>query len=196
MSGDRGYTCLISKCPRSFLFSVVASRSLASPLERVDRFVSDTLALIEILSDPANRAPLEAERALLPCHDNALSKVPFTTTDLLLGLLRDDARPGDVQLQLLSTVFRGDCTAEYGLIVLDISDLDSGVKYGIVAFPVRYMAKVVYRGEWIGWDPWLRKYFNYMSLKEDPSVLRLKDRPLVDAIALDCTSVFTPPIRL
>ncbi|KAL4784603.1 hypothetical protein BJX76DRAFT_356838 [Aspergillus varians] len=62
------------------------------------------------------------------------------------------ARPGDFQLQPLSTVFRGDCT-EYGLVVLDISDLNSGVKYGIAAFPVRYMAEVSYRGEGFGWDP-------------------------------------------
>ncbi|KAL4865181.1 hypothetical protein BDV12DRAFT_200373 [Aspergillus spectabilis] len=33
-------------------------------IERVHHFVEDTLALTEILSDPANRAPLEAERAL------------------------------------------------------------------------------------------------------------------------------------
>jgi hypothetical protein len=78
------YKCLYSKSPRSFLFSVVAnvgprgaSRSLAvayrqgndrdtsaSSLARVEHVVADTLALIEILSDPANRAPLKAERAL------------------------------------------------------------------------------------------------------------------------------------
>lgn len=40
-------------------------------------------------------------------------------------------------------MFRGDY-AEYGLVVLDISDLDSGVKYGIVGFPVRYMAEVTF----------------------------------------------------
>jgi hypothetical protein len=80
----REYTELCRMCPRSFLFAVVAnvgcpgleSRSLAvayrqgdsyikeTYLERVDHFVADTLALIEILSDPANRAPLEVERAL------------------------------------------------------------------------------------------------------------------------------------
>lgn len=82
----RGYTCLDTKSPRSFLFAIVAnvgpqgtSRPLTvayrqgrdsngdsdiSPTARVEQVVADTLALIEILSDPANRAPLEAERAL------------------------------------------------------------------------------------------------------------------------------------
>ena len=79
-----GYECLDSNSPRSFLFSVVAnvgpcgaSRSLAvayrqgndrdasaSSWARVENVVADTLALINILSDPMNRAPLEAERAL------------------------------------------------------------------------------------------------------------------------------------
>ncbi|OQE37972.1 hypothetical protein PENCOP_c009G06231 [Penicillium coprophilum] len=294
-----GYTCLTSKYPRSYLFSVVAnvgprgsSRSLAvayrqgndsdvylSDLARMRHVVTDILALIEILSDPANRAPLEAERALaqswyrrsqgrteaksserpsvpdspqppfimpgsshlrgqgklqpeLPWHDDALSEFPFTTTCLLLGLLRDDGhedtnatnrnsvRPGDVQLQPLSTVFRGDC-AEYGLVVIDISDFESGVKYGIVGFPVRYMADVWYRGETVGWDyvedrpperepdvvifssrpraplsilQWLRKYTHCEELQEDPNSLRLEDRPLVDAGALDY--IWPPELEL
>lgn len=64
----------------------------------------------------------------------------------------NSTRPGNIQLQPLSTVFRGNCT-EYGLIVLDISDLDSGVNYGIVGFSVRYMAEVSYHSEAGGWDP-------------------------------------------
>ncbi|KAJ5897816.1 hypothetical protein N7504_008104 [Penicillium tannophilum] len=283
-----GYECLYSKSPRSFLFSVVAnvgphgaSRSLAvayrqgndkdisvSSSERVENVVADILALIKIFSDPANRAPLEAERALaegwygrsqgdneaesnerpsisdspqppfvipdgsqeeeqsqiqpeLPWHDDGLNEFPFTTTCLLLALLRNDGdsnatnsistRPGDVQLQPLSTLFRADCL-EYGLVVLDISDLDSGVKYGIVGFPVRYMAEVSYWCETGGWDPvedpppekepdtvlasprprvplaispWLRKYFYHMNLEEDPRFLILKNTPIVYAAALD-----------
>ncbi|KAJ5522338.1 hypothetical protein N7527_006453 [Penicillium freii] len=273
-----GYTTLYSRTPRSFLFAVVAnvgpsgaSRPLAvayrqgcdRTTEPWHRLVADTLALIEILSDPANRAPLEAERALaedwyrrskgdeahinkrpsvpdspqppfvvpdgrhkkpvllrpqLPWYDDTLSEFPFITTCLLLGLLRDDsdainsnsARPGDVQLQPLSTIFRGDC-AEYGLVVIDISDLDS-VKYGIVAFRMHYMAEVWYRGRSMGWDPvedkpplkepdvilessrprvplsiyqWLCKYHIYEDVKGDPSILRLKDMALVDTAALD-----------
>ncbi|CAI7618667.1 unnamed protein product [Penicillium palitans] len=283
-----GYECLYSKSPRSFLFSVVAnvgphgaSRSLAvayrqgndkdisvSSSERVENVVADILALIKIFSDPANRAPLEADRALaegwygrsqgdneaesnerpsipdrpqppfvipdgsqeeeqsqiqpeLPWHDDGLSEFPFTTTCLLLALLRNDGdsnatnsistRPGDVQLQPLSTLFRADCL-EYGLVVLDISDLNSGVKYGIVGFPVRYMAEVSYWCETGGWDPvedpppekepdtvlasprprvplaispWLRKYFYHMDLEEDPRFLILKNTPIVYAAALD-----------
>jgi hypothetical protein len=244
-------------------------------LERVDHFVADTLALIEILSDPANRAPLEAERALaqvwywrsqarkknqftprprvpdsvqppyvpwkkrreclqhrpqLPWRDDALTEFPFTTTCLLLGLLggngdgtkRSRTRPGDVQLQPLSTVFLGECI-EYGLVVLDISDLDSGVKYGIAAFPVRYMADVQYKDESSGWDPvedpapekepdvvpfsprprgllsihqWLSRYFHYDDLSNEPSLRRLDNMPLVDPAALDCMSVSTRLVRV
>ncbi|KIA75760.1 hypothetical protein HK57_00440 [Aspergillus ustus] len=283
----REYTEVCRMCPRSFLFAIVAnvgpngaSRSLAvayrqgnnyikeTYLERVDHFVADTLALIEILSDPANRAPLEAERALaedwycrsqgaaavdcserpsvpdsvqppwVPWHErserlqhrpqlhwrgNTVTKFPFTTTCLLLGLLDDSrdenakatkksrTRPGDVQLQPLSTAFRGDCI-EYGLVVLDISDLDSGVQYGIAASPMRYMADVEYEDEPGDWDPvedpppqkepdvvpfsprprvllsihqWLSKYFPYDHLKNDPSFLRLDDMPLVCTAVLD-----------
>ncbi|CAG7962111.1 unnamed protein product [Penicillium nalgiovense] len=282
---------LYSRTPRSFVFAVVAnvgpggaSRSLAvayrqhhdeysmnSSWPRVHHMVTDTLALIEILSDPANhRAPLEAERALaedwyrrsqaeppiherpsvpdtaqppfkpwyrrrepiqqqppLPWRDNALSQFPFTATCVLLTSLRDDrdcdaTRPGDVQFQPLSTVFRADCT-EYGLVVLDISDLDSGVKYGIVAFPVDYMAEVPSREKFFAWDPvedpqpemepdvvlvsprprvllsiaqWVGKYYNWSGLEDHPSILRLDKRPLVDAAALDCTSVHARGIRM
>lgn len=35
-----------------------------------------------------------------------------------------------------------------------------------------------------------------MSLDAGPSLLRLEDRPLVDAAALDCTFVFMPSVRL
>ncbi|KAL4863031.1 hypothetical protein BDV12DRAFT_202504 [Aspergillus spectabilis] len=45
-----------------------------------------------------------------------------------------------------------DCL-EYGLVVLDISDLDSSVKYGITTFPVRYMAEVQYGDRSNHWDP-------------------------------------------
>ncbi|KAJ5823926.1 hypothetical protein N7447_006266 [Penicillium robsamsonii] len=194
-----GHTTLYSRTPRSFLFAVVAnvgpggaSRSLAVAYRqhhdkynsqiswgRVHCMVTDILALTEILSDPANRAPLEAERALAedwyrrsqgheaPIHERPSvpdtaqppfvpCKFPFTATCVLLALLRDTCdnrtRPGDVQFQPLSTLFRADYT-EYGLVILDISDLDSGVKYGIVTFPMNYMAEVEYRGEIIGWDP-------------------------------------------
>ncbi len=298
------YTELCRMCPRSFLFAIVAnvgpggaSRSLAvayrqgdnhieeTHLERVDHFVADILALIDILSDPANRAPLEAERALaencywrslggneaplnprpnvpdsaqppyvpwteeegegeeeggeskssqhrprLPWRDGALTEFPFTTTCLLLGLLGDNGnttkrsrtRRADVQLQPLSTVFLGDCI-EYGLVVLDISDLDSGVKYGITAFPVRYMADVEYEDESSGWDPvedpppekepdvvhfsprprellslhqWLSRYFHYNYLSNDPNFRRLDNMPRVGPAALDCMSVSMPPVSL
>jgi hypothetical protein len=289
----RGYTQLYKLCPRSFLFAIVAnvapdgaSRSLAvayrqgndansaSFPSRVSHFVADTLALIEILSDPANRAPLEAERSLaegwyrdevecsdrpsvpdrpqppflvpegyswarqmhpqpqLPWDGDASREFPFITTCLLLGLLRDNgdgnaktmrnnrSRLSDVQLQPLSTVFRGDCI-EYGLIVLDISDLHSGVKYGITAFPVCYMAEVHYRDCLGHWDPvedpppakepdvvpgqrprellsihqWRSRYFFDRFMGDGPSIRRLDGMPLAGSAALDCRSASTPPVR-
>ncbi|GAB1207511.1 hypothetical protein APSETT445_006231 [Aspergillus pseudonomiae] len=238
---------------------------MASSWPRVHHMVTDALALIDVLSDPANRAPLEAERALaqdwyrrspehhepppherpsvpdtvqppfvpwnrrrepvqqqppLPWRDDGLSRFPFTATCVLLALLRDDrpadaTRPSDVQFQPLSTVFRADCT-EYGLVVVDISDLDSGVKYGIVAFPVDYMAEVQSRNKCFGWDPvedpqpekepdvilvsprprvllsisqWAGKYYRWSDLEDHPSILRLEEKQLADAAALD----YEPP---
>jgi hypothetical protein len=95
----RGYIKIGAFCPRSFLFVIVAnvgpggtSRSLAvayrqgdnyikqSYFERVEHFVADTLAVIEILSDPANRALLEAERMLAKdwhCRSEGADKVDW-----------------------------------------------------------------------------------------------------------------------
>ncbi|KAL4874301.1 hypothetical protein BJY04DRAFT_225153 [Aspergillus karnatakaensis] len=279
----RKYTELSKRCPRSFLFAIVAnvgpegaSRSLAvayrqgndgnssSIPSRVSHFVADTLALIEILSDPANRAPLEAERSLaegwyrdevecsdrpsvpdtpqppflvpegyswasqmhpqpeLPWNGDSSHEFPFTATCLLLGLLRDNgdgnarttrdnrSRLGDVQLQPLSTVFQGDCI-EYGLVILDISNLDSGVKYGITAFPVRYMAEVHCRDCLGHWDPvedpppakepdvvpgqrprellsihqWRTRYFSDRFMGDNPSVRRLGGMLLAGSASLN-----------
>ncbi|KAF9894399.1 hypothetical protein FE257_007902 [Aspergillus nanangensis] len=269
------YRTVSSRAPRSFIFTVVANvgpngarRPLAVAYRqhhdkcnrdgswpRVNHMVTDTLALIDTLSDPVNRAPLEAERALaadwyrrspqeppiqerpsipdtpqppfvpwdhrrepvhqqapLPWREDGL-QFPFIATCVLLALLRDDRAgnatgPRDIQFQPLSTVFRADCT-EYGLVVLDISDLDH-VKYGIVASPVDYMADVPSRGEFFDWDPvedpqpetepdvvlrsprprvllsitqWVGKY--WWGLKDHPSILRLEERMLVDEAALD-----------
>ncbi|OQE89687.1 hypothetical protein PENNAL_c0013G11725 [Penicillium nalgiovense] len=213
-----GYISVDYKIQRSYLFAVVAnvgpggvSRTLSVAYRqhpekynaigsgtRVEHMVADTLALIAILSDPANRAPLEAEKAIaedwyrrsheppvnerpsvpdrpqplyvppskrrlrveplpaLPWQDEAVRTFPLTATCVLLALLRGNhrywTRIGDVQFQPLSTVFRGDCK-EYGLIVLDISDLSSGVKYGIAAFNIRYMAQLSWHSDTGGWDP-------------------------------------------
>lgn len=162
------------------------------------------------------------QRPELP-WDDAIREFPFACTCLLVGLLTHDARAaenqravntrlGDVQLQPLSTVFTGDCL-EYGAVILDISDLNN-VKYGIVAFPIRYMAEVYYRGEMVGWDPiedkppakepdvvlvesrprvtrsildYLRHYYLYPILFDESEVLQLRGMPLVDAGVLDCT---------
>ncbi|KAI9035566.1 uncharacterized protein KD926_003226 [Aspergillus affinis] len=250
---------------------ITIKEALEGLLDTQGHAVADIIAMIEILSDPANRAPLEVERALaedwyrrsqrdnepevnerpsvpdtpqppfvmpnaycwgwraeqaqllpeLLWPDDGLTEFPFITTCLLLGLLRDDrdgdtnttnsnsVRPGDVQLQPLSTIFRGDCK-EYGLVILDISDLDNGVKYGIVAFDVHYMADVFCHGPDFDWNPnidpppekepdtvlhslrpreplsiveWLRE--NYFSRAKDPRILRLKKISLVHRSVLN-----------
>ncbi|CAI7636337.1 unnamed protein product [Penicillium pancosmium] len=272
-----GYISVDYKIQRSYLFAVVAnvgpggaSRTLSVAYRqhpekyntigsgtRVEHMVADTLALIAILSDPANRAPLEAEKAIaedwyhrsheppvnerpsvpdrpqplyvpprkprlrveplpaLPWQDEAVRTFPFTATCVLLALLRGDyrywTRIGDVQFQPLSTVFRGDCK-EYGLIVLDISDLNSGVKYGIAAFNMRYMAQLSWHSDMGGWDPvedpppaqepsvvldlprprellsvvqWIGEYYHWSDLKSLHIVEQLELRPLADATSLD-----------
>ncbi|KAJ5788314.1 hypothetical protein N7457_003304 [Penicillium paradoxum] len=272
-----GYISVDYKIQRSYLFVVVAnvgpggvSRTLSVAYRqhpekynargsgtRVEHMVADTLALIAILSDPANRAPLEAEKAIaedwyrrsheppvnerpsvpdrpqplyvppskrrlrveplpeLPWQDEAVRTFPFTATCVLLALLRGDHRYwtciGDVKFQPLSTVFRGDCK-EYGLIVLDISDLNSGVKYGIAAFNMRYMAQLSWHSDTGGWDPvedpppaqepdvvldlprprellsivqWIGEYYHWSDLKSLHIVEQLELRPLADATSLD-----------
>lgn len=268
-----GYISLYEKSPRSFLFYVVANVGLggstrplavayrqghdvsSSPLSRVENVVNDILSVVKILSEPANRALLEAERELAtdwyrqrqhadteprpqalpdspqppfagwkekwkPIVQPKLSpndtpmEFPSTSTCLVSGLLRSSksTRTGDVQLQPLSTPFYGDCL-EYGMVLVDISNLER-VKYGIVAFPVCYMAQVDYHHEHGGWDPveddapkeepdivlvaerprvplsilgYVRKYFPFWE--DDPKVLELQACPYVDnASVLDCES--------
>ncbi|CAG9988005.1 unnamed protein product [Clonostachys byssicola] len=146
--------------------------------------------------------------------DDSPREFPFTSTCLLLGLLHDDGlnetRPGDIQLQPLDTVFRG-TSLEYGMAVLDISNLDQ-VKYGIIAFPIRYMAEVYYRGEEFGWDPVeddppteepvavamevrprallsilqnLKTFYYTVNLQNESHVLELEQKPLADGRVLE-----------
>lgn len=140
---------------------------------------------------------------------------PVTSTCLVSGLLEGNksTRNADVQLQPPSTPFHADCL-EYGMVVIDISDLDH-VKYGIVSFPVRYMADVVYHSQYGEWDPveddpprkepdvvlaedrsrkplsilgYLSKYFPGMT--DDPKVRELAAYSHVDESGvLDCESL-------
>ncbi|RYP82461.1 hypothetical protein DL770_005574 [Monosporascus sp. CRB-9-2] len=83
------------------------------------------------MSDPETRT------GLLP-SPSAKARAPAPR-----GLNCDDTyntRVGDVQEQPLGTVFRDD-RLEYGMVVLDISDLGR-VRYGIVGFEINYMAEV------------------------------------------------------
>ncbi|KAH7354248.1 hypothetical protein B0T11DRAFT_357585 [Plectosphaerella cucumerina] len=211
---------IATTCPRSFLFCVVANvapstdaidcRPLATtyrqghghapahgthaPGQRVRHALDDAARTVAILTHPANRTALEAERAQalawyassdsrgarpevtvpdapqpafdmkykghwperigkpdrpeLPCRPDPCES-PFTSTCLRLALTGDEiyhTRYGDVQEQPLGCVFRAD-RLEYGLVVIDISDLDD-VRYGFVAPAVRYTADIA-----PGWDP-------------------------------------------
>ncbi|KAL4919615.1 hypothetical protein BDW62DRAFT_209572 [Aspergillus aurantiobrunneus] len=229
----RGYTCLNVKSPRSFLFIIIAnvgshgtSRSLAAERALADDWycqsyvegegserpsIPDTAQPPFVVPDSYYLGEKVQSRPELLWYNN-VHKFPFTTTCLLLGLLCNNSDsinsnltcPGDVQLQPLLTVFCSDCT-KYGLVVLDISNLDK-VKYSIIGFPVYYMAEVFYRGEDIGWDPvkdhlpekepdiWLYKYFSYASLEGYPYIYRLEGKLLVNIAALDCISVPRPPV--
>jgi hypothetical protein len=91
------------------------------------------------------------ERPELPWA-GSIREFPFISTCLRLGLNGDDTyntRVGDVQEQPLGTVFRDD-RLEYGMVVLDISDLDR-VRYGIVGFEINYWVEVddvIQTGHW------------------------------------------------
>ncbi|KAM0254535.1 hypothetical protein ACHAQJ_006695 [Trichoderma viride] len=200
------YRSLHTDTPRSYLFYIVANvgpdgaqRPLAVALRqgddvkvvieprvesRLKRLIGDVSRLVRVLSEPANRVAIEAERALaaawyssndhaglplqrpevpdavqppflirsnssfdkpreeLPWSHN-VREFPFVSTCLMLGLASDpvfSTRPHDVQAQPLATAFRDD-QPEYGMVVLDISDMDD-IGYGIVSFPFDYMAEV------------------------------------------------------
>jgi hypothetical protein len=106
---------------------------------------------------------------------------------------------------------------------VDISELHSGVKYGIAAFPVRYMADVQHKSDSRGWDSgqdpapekepdvvpfsprprrllsihqWLSRYFHYDNLTSNATLCRLDDMPRLGTAALDCISVPTRPVRV
>ncbi|KAH6874032.1 hypothetical protein B0T10DRAFT_499388 [Thelonectria olida] len=117
------------------------------------------------------RSPFLKPRAELPwSHD--IREFPFISTCLMLGLMSDPVyctRPHDVQAQPLATAFRDD-RREYGMVVLDISDMDN-IGYGIVAFPIHYMAEVQP-------DP----YGNYDPIEgeppaREPDVVLAENRP-------------------
>lgn len=65
-----------------------------------------------------------------------------------MALNRRDARLQHVQEQSLGTVFT-DNKFEYGIVVLNISDLDD-VRHGIVGFEIKSMAEVdvTWTGDW------------------------------------------------
>lgn len=133
-----GYISVDHKIPRSYLFAVVAnvgpggaSRTLSVAYRqhpekynalgsgtRVEHMVADTLALIAILSDSANRAPLETERPLAEDWYRRSHKPPIYE------------RPS----------------------VLDISNLDSSVKYSIAVFNLCYIAYLQWYSDTGGWD--------------------------------------------
>jgi hypothetical protein len=147
-------------------------------------------------------------------RNEAPSEFPTVSACLVTGLLQGSksTRTGDVQLQPLSTPFYGDCL-EYGMVVIDISDLEQ-VRYGIVAFPVHYMAHVFHHNPYdydeVEDDPpenepdvlldderprmalsildWVRKYY-LLFLEKDPKVLQLQAYPHIeDPGVLNCES--------
>ncbi|KAF1994462.1 hypothetical protein P154DRAFT_567310 [Amniculicola lignicola CBS 123094] len=122
----------------------------------------------------------------LPQND-APREFPFTCTCLVSGLLQGSksTRTGDVQLQPLSTPFCGDCV-EYGMVIIDISNLEH-VKYGIVAFPVRYMADAVYHSHYGEWDP-----VEDEPPRKEPDTVLVDERPRVPLSILGYLSKYFP----
>jgi hypothetical protein len=86
----------------------------------------------------------------LPWADG-VREFPFISTCLRLGLHRNrSTRLHSVQEQALGTAFQ-DNRLEYGMVVLDISDLDR-VRYGIFGFEINYEAEVRLNPGF-DWDP-------------------------------------------
>jgi hypothetical protein len=86
----------------------------------------------------------------LPWADG-VREFPFISTCLRLGLNRNrSTHLHAVQEQALGTIFQDD-RLEYGMVVLDISDLDR-VRYGIFGFEINYMAEICLNAVF-DWDP-------------------------------------------
>jgi len=158
--------------------------------------------------------PGKPERPELPWADGT-REFPFISSCLRLALNRDGTygtRLGDVQEQSLGTVFRGD-KLEYGMVVIDISDLDA-VRYGIIGFETSYIADVDIYSSPMGWDPvetrgpdrepvlqleksrsrlplsatrYMSKYGLYDLTN---AVKRLKKQPVAERVALSCKPSF------
>lgn len=154
--------------------------------------------------------PGNAERPELPWAPG-IREFPFVSSCLRLALNRDGAygtRLGDVQEQPLGTAFRGD-KLEYGMVVIDISDLDN-VRYGIIGFKISYIADIDVFAPPCGWDPiessapseepvlQLEKSRNRLPLSATmymkryglydltDAVKRLKKQPVAERKALNC----------
>jgi hypothetical protein len=163
--------------------------------------------------------PGEAERPELPWAPGT-REFPFISSCLRLALNRDGVygtRLGDVQEQPLETTFRGD-KLEYGMVVFDISDLDS-VRYGIIGSEVSYVADISLLDFFLcfGWDAkrsqtpdreavpqieeapsrlplsgaaYMRKYrLDYLT---DP-IRRLEKQRIVNHRALNCKDTYFSP---
>ncbi|OIW23584.1 hypothetical protein CONLIGDRAFT_649611 [Coniochaeta ligniaria NRRL 30616] len=85
--------------------------------------------------------------------DRGLREFPFLSACLLLGAGYDPVTGAsyDVRTEPLGTAYRDD-NLEYGMVILDISDLDE-IRYGIVGFTVHFMADVIVGNDDVGYDP-------------------------------------------
>lgn len=135
------------------------------------------------------------------------TEFPFISTCLLVGVGYDQTNgcKNSPRTELLGTVYRDD-SIEYGMVVIDISDLDE-IRYGIVGFMVRQMVETPddldpdddsYEAVPIVEEPRSRKPLSaneYMSRFHpnrfgDPYafgdvVNRLEEKPLVTVSAMD-----------
>ncbi|KAI1172157.1 hypothetical protein F4777DRAFT_524269 [Nemania sp. FL0916] len=141
-----------------------------------------------------------------PPWPGGMREFPFLSTCLRMGLTGRGTRLGDVQEQLLGTVFSDD-KLEYGVVVFDLSDLNR-VRYGIIGFAIKYMAEVdvTRTGDWdpiedqpperdpvpVLEEPRRRKPLNYVQYLEKFRCSELKDsakalrgRPVIASPALE-----------
>ena len=137
---------------------------------------------------------------------------PFISTCLLVGVGYDqsDGSKNNARTELLGTVYHDD-SIEYGMVVVDISDLDD-IRYGIVGFMVRQIVEIQ-DGADDDWDPCYDGYEGVPTVEEsrprkplsaneymtrfhpnrfgDPYafgdvVKRLEEKSLIAVSAMDC----------
>lgn len=152
-----------------------------------------------------NSPSLDAKRQRVWNHH--LAEFPFISTSLLLGVGYDQSNgsKNNARNELLGTVYR-DSSIEYGMVVIDVSDLDD-IRYGIVGFAIEIQGEDLDSGDDdisemgvptveehrprkpLSVNEYMTRF--HPSRSGDPYafgdiVKRLEEKPLIAISAMDC----------